>query len=136
MSGDLLVVGGARVRLLGIAAPVVGQMCKTRYGRDYDCFKLSADVLANLIGTQEVECRVVTTDRTGQQVGVCRSGGADLGAAMVARGWAFAYRSLELDYARAEAFAQSRRLGMWAGRVEMPWQYQSRQLRDQAKPGP
>ena len=132
MAGDLVTVGGAAVRLRGIAAPVAGETCETRYGAIYDCYRKSTDVLQALIGGNEVSCEIVSTDRTGQKVGLCRVGNTDLSAAMVARGWAFAYRRLSPAYVNSEAFAESHRLGMWAGRVEMPWQWKSRKLSDTA----
>ncbi len=128
MSGDLLTVGGASVRLNGIAAPFAGETCETRYGATYDCYRKSTDVLQALVGNTEVSCEIVATDRTGQKIGICRVGTTDLSAAMVARGWAFAYRRLSPAYANSEAFAESHRLGMWGGRVEMPWQWKSRKL--------
>ena len=76
---------------------------------------------------------MTTADRTGQQVGVCRVGGTDLAAALVARGWAFAYRRLTPAYVGSEAFAESHRLGMWAGKIETPWQWRSRQLSKTAR---
>lgn len=133
MTGDQVTVGGASVRLQGIAAPVAGETCQTRYGAIYDCYRKSVDVLQALIGDNEVSCEIVTADRTGQKVGVCRVGNTDLAAAMVARGWAFAYRRLSPAYVNSEAFAESHRLGMWAGRVETPWQWKSRKLSDTAK---
>jgi len=133
MTGDQVTVGGASVRLKGIAAPVAGETCETRYGAIYDCYRKSIDVLQALIGDNEVSCEIVTADRTGQKVGVCRVGNTDLAAAMVARGWAFAYRRLSPAYVNSEAFAESHRLGMWAGRVETPWQWKSRKLSDTVK---
>jgi endonuclease YncB( thermonuclease family) len=127
-------VGGSQVRLFGIAAPASGQLCQTRSGKEYDCFQKAIRVLQSLIeGDNAVRCTIESTDRTGQAVGLCRSRGVDLGAAMVSRGWAFAYRRLSLEYAGAEAFAQTHRLGLWAGRVETPWQWRSRQLRERGR---
>jgi len=133
LSGDLITIAGTRVRLAGIAAPMTGQTCRNRYGHEYDCFQISVQVLTSLIADRDASCTVESTDRTGQKVALCRVEGVDLGTAMVARGWAFAYHSLSPDYAAAEAYAQSRRLGMWAGQVEKPWQFESRRLREQAK---
>ena len=133
MSGDLLTVSGSSVRLFGIAAPMAGELCETRFGVKYDCYRHATNVLQALIGSNPVRCVVTTTDRTGQQVGVCRVGGTDLAAALVARGWAFAYRRLTPAYVGAEAFAESHRLGMWAGKIETPWQWRSRQLSDTAR---
>jgi endonuclease YncB( thermonuclease family) len=133
MSGDLLTVSGTSTRLLGIAAPAAGQTCKTRLGLSYDCYRRATEVLQVLISGGAVHCTVTTTDISGQRVGLCRAGDIDLAAAMVARGWAFAYRRLTPAYVGAESFAESHQLGMWAGRVETPWQWRSRHLSDTAK---
>lgn len=133
VEGDLLSVNGTPVRIMGIDAPDPGQKCKTRYGQEYDCFAIATGVLRALVGDDPVECTVADKDRNGQNEGECRVRGFDLGSAMVARGWAFAYRSLTETYAQSEAYAQSHRFGMWAGHVERPWQWRSRRLREQAK---
>jgi hypothetical protein len=44
------------------------------------------------IGQQTVSCEKHDVDRYGRVVAVCRAGGGDLSAWMVARGWALAYR--------------------------------------------
>ncbi len=133
MTGDLITVAGSSVRLYGIAAPIPGETCQTRYGQTYDCYRRSTDILQALIGDTPVTCTITATDRNGQRIGVCRSGNRDLGAAMVTRGWAYAYRRLTPTYISAEAFAESHRLGMWGGKVETPWQWRSRQLSDTAR---
>jgi Micrococcal nuclease (thermonuclease) homologs len=133
VEGDLLTVNGTPVRLMGIDAPDPGQTCKNRHGHELDCFRIATAVLAGLLKDEEVRCTIAEKDRLGQMNGECRVRGVDLGAAMVARGWAFAYRSLSPTYASSEAFAQSRRLGLWSGKVEKPWQWRSRQQREQAR---
>jgi len=133
VEGDLLTVNGTAVRLMGIDAPDPGQKCKNRYGHELDCFKVATAVLANMVKGEEVTCTVTEQDRTGEKKGECRVRGVDLGAAMVARGWAFQYASLSPAYQKGEAYAQSKRLGLWAGQVEKPWQWRSRQIRQNAK---
>ncbi len=131
--GDLLTINGTAIRLMGIDAPDPGQKCKNRYGHELDCFKVATAVLANLVKDEEVTCTVAEKDRTGEMKGECRVRGADLGAAMVMRGWAFQYASLSAAYQKAEAYAQSKRLGLWAGQVEKPWQWRSRQMREKVR---
>ena len=133
VEGDLVMVDGKTVRLMGIDAPDPGQRCKNKYGSAYDCFAIATAVLRNLVENADVECVVADRDRNGMNQGECKVRGVDLGAAMVARGWAFSYRSLTPAYASAEAYAQTNRFGMWAGKVEKPWAWRSRQLREQAK---
>jgi len=131
-SGDAVVVDDLPVQLIGIAAPVPGQMCRNRYGRLYDCFATSRAVLANLVKDRRVVCRVVYVNSAGENIGHC-SIGIDLSKAMVVRGWAFARRGLTHDYKRMETYAQMHRRGMWSGHVERPWQWQARQQRDQPR---
>lgn len=133
MEGDLLSLNGTPVRLMGIDAPDQGQKCKNRYGHELDCFRIATAVLASLVKDEEVSCTIAEKDRFGQRMGECRVRGVDLGAAMVSRGWAFSYSSLSPAYASGEAFAQSRRLGLWSGKVEKPWQWRSRQQREKAR---
>lgn len=133
LEGDVLSMDGTTVRLMGIDAPDPGQKCKNRYGRELDCFTVGTAVLENLVKGEEVTCTIAEQDRNGQKAGECRVRGVDLGAAMVARGWAFAYRSLSPTYASGEAYAQSKGLGLWAGKVEKPWQWRSRRLRENAR---
>lgn len=133
IEGDFLMVDGKTVRLMGVDAPDPGQRCKNKYGSEYDCFAIATAVLRNLVENDDVECVIADKDRNSQNQGECKVRGVDLGAAMVARGWAFAYRSLTPAYASAEAYAQTNRFGMWAGKVEKPWAWRSRQLREKAK---
>ncbi|WP_085089456.1 thermonuclease family protein [Azospirillum oryzae] len=133
VEGDLLTINGTAVRLMGIDAPDPGQKCRNRYGHELDCFKVATAVLANMVKGEEVNCTVTEQDRTGEKKGECRVRGVDLGAAMVSRGWAFQYASLSPAYQKGEAYAQSKRMGLWAGQVEKPWQWRSRQLRENAK---
>lgn len=133
LEGDMLVVAGTTVRLMGIDAPDRGQMCKNRYGHELDCFTISRDVLETLVKGEEVECTLADQNRHRQMMGECRVRGVDLGGAMVARGWAFQFWGLTAAYQKAEAYAQSHKMGLWAGRVEKPWEWRSRRLREQAR---
>jgi endonuclease YncB( thermonuclease family) len=134
IEGDVLEVDRKPVHLLGIDAPDRGQMCKTRYGQDYDCFRISRDVLKSLVDGRKVDCIVIPEkDPDGRQLGECRVEGVDLSAAMVTRGWAFVYRDLTANYARGESYAQSHRFGLWGGRIDKPWEFRTRQLREKAR---
>lgn len=130
VEGDVVSVKGSSVRLWGIDAPDTGQSCTARSGQPYDCGQYATSVLQALIADNPVRCRVRYVDRDGGRVGVCTVGSVDLAAAMVARGWALAYRRLSADYVGYEARAQSRRYGLWNGRVEAPWLWRSRKQRE------
>ncbi|MFD1624273.1 thermonuclease family protein [Azospirillum griseum] len=131
--GDLLVIDGTPIRLMGIDAPDPGQKCKNRYGHELDCFKVATAVLANMVKDEEVSCTIADKDRNGEKKGECRVRGVDLGMNMVAMGWAFHYAGLSMAYQRAETYAQSKKMGLWAGQVEKPWQWRSRMQREKGR---
>jgi endonuclease YncB( thermonuclease family) len=130
MEGDVVSVKGTMVRLRGIDAPDPGQICRTLRGVEYDCFSAARAQLQQMLDLGEVTCVAKEQDRNQHHIGVCRVLGKDLSAAMLVRGWAFAYRSLSTAYGGLEARAQARKAGMWAGRVEAPWLWRTRKLNE------
>lgn len=126
IDGDTLSIDDGPIRLMGIDAPDLDQVCLNRYESPYECGVTAKAVLEALVEGKNVECTVADHDRDGMSKGECRVNGADIGGAMVARGWAFAYASLSHAYAVAEAYAQSKRIGLWSGKVEKPHQWRSR----------
>ncbi|MFC7334471.1 thermonuclease family protein [Rhodocista pekingensis] len=127
VEGDTINVNGTEIRLFGIDAPDRGQTCENVRSQSYDCFALSSVALERLIGGRDVTCEIKPSVGTGK-LGVCKVEGRDLAGMMVNAGWALSYRRIAQDYAAIEAQAISRRRGMWAGRVEPPWQWRSRQI--------
>ena len=115
IDGDSLRVGAEEVRLEGVDAPELQQTCE-RAGRPYPCGEEARAALAGLIERRPVSCRISGRDRYGRSLGHCRVGGEDLGAWLVAAGWAVGYGA----YAREEAAAHRRGAGLWAGSFERP----------------
>ena len=130
MEGDVVSLDGAMIRLKGIDAPDPGQVCRTMRGVEYDCFGAAKSQLQQMLDLGQVTCIAKEQDRNQHRIGVCRVLGKDLSAAMLVRGWAFANSRLSTDYGGLEARAQSRKAGMWAGRVEAPWLWRTRKLNE------
>lgn len=61
-------------------------------------------------------CEIMGRDRYHRLLAHCVSGGRDLGAQLVSRGWAVAYGS----YATEEMQAKREKLGVWAGTFQRP----------------
>lgn len=120
--GDSLLVGATKVRLFGIDAPELDQGCQ-RNGQSWNCGTAAQQQLARLASGKMVMCGVVDTDRYGRRVARCSVGATDINRAMVATGFAVAYRHYSTDYVDAEASAKAARLGLWAGAFELPSQY-------------
>lgn len=124
IDGDTLRLNGRRIRLFGVDAPEGRQQCR-REGRPYACGEAAARHLEALISGRAVTCRQRDMDRHGRMVAICFAGGADLNRAMVAAGWALAYRRYGLDYVAQERRAQRARRGLWAGQFQPPWRWRA-----------
>ena len=121
IDGDSLEIEGKRVRISGIDAPEIAQTCTAADGTPFACGRRARAELERLAGGHELECRREGRDRFERVLASCRSGGADIAAAMVASGWALAFSGPAGDRLRgAERRAREARAGMWAGGFERP----------------
>ncbi|MBB3308275.1 endonuclease YncB(thermonuclease family) [Rhizobium sp. BK196] len=123
VDGDSLALEGQRMRLKGIDAPELSQTCE-RAGQDWPCGKLAQRSLQQLVSDKGTQCGGSERDRYDRLLVVCRSNAGDINARMVALGLAVSYGG----YQHEEEQARVQKLGLWAGRFEMP-----RDVRDQAR---
>ncbi|WP_207481489.1 thermonuclease family protein [Arenibaculum pallidiluteum] len=129
LEGDVLSLNGTRIRLSGIDAPDLGQTCNIGGGREYDCGEVARRTLAAILDGRQIECILSGPAASdGMRSGSCRSEGKSIAGAMVVRGWAFAAIKLSHEFVALQATAQSRKAGMWAGRVDAPWVWRSLKL--------
>lgn len=115
IDGDTLELAGRRLRLVGMDAPELDQICEAA-GRAYRCGEVARDAMIGLAGRGAIACEVAGRDRYGRGLARCRAAGEDVGQAMVERGLAVAYG----DYVADEARARTLRLGLWAGTFDRP----------------
>lgn len=124
VDGDTLWVAGTPVRLAGMDAPEMRQLCEGPGGVEWACGVVAARVLRSVAVTG-VRCTVTGRDVYQREVGSCVTTGGDtpgrdLGEEMVALGLAAAAGS---RYRAVEAEARRHRVGVWAGRWAMPWNW-------------
>ncbi len=122
IDGDTLEIHGQRIRLHGIDAPESGQLCRLD-GKPWQCGKDAANALADKIARRPVTCEDLGRDRYKRIIARCTVAGEDMGAWMVSRGLALAYRRYSLDYVDDEVDARAARRGIWASQFVKPWEW-------------
>jgi endonuclease YncB( thermonuclease family) len=112
IDGDTLDMAGQRIRLHGVDAFERDQTCGAGASA-WPCGRMAAETLSRRLDGRTVACEPLDTDRYGRTVARCRTGGEDLGAFLVDRGLAVAYRRYSDDYVAAEDTARASRIGVW-----------------------
>lgn len=123
IDGDTIEIAGEKIRLHGIDAPEIKQMCHQADGTEYACGEMATFALAEIIERHWVVCKGDTRDRYKRWIMVCYTGPYDINAKMVERGWAVAYRKYSKDYVDEENIASDTRVGIWQGDFKMPWEW-------------
>jgi endonuclease YncB( thermonuclease family) len=118
----MLTLGGKRIVLYGVDAPVRGQPCYAG-SKTWDCATASAKTLLNLVGDQEITCEQRRIDQFGRVFAVCRAGEIDINRALVEAGMAVALPKEATDYVAAEAAARAKGIGVWRGPFTNPADY-------------
>lgn len=123
--GDSLTIGSTRIRLFGIDAPELDQTCQ-RNGATWPCGADAADRLARLVNGRHVTCIPVSLDPYDRVVARCTTIGTDINQAMVASGYALAFRKFSTLYVAAEDQAKAAKRGIWSGTFALPSEVRAR----------
>ena len=115
VDGDSLMMDEEKIRLEGIDAPELHQMC-TFNGREYPCGVRARSHLRQLIKSAQVHCNAWQRDKYERLLGNCFVGEIDINARMVADGWAVAFGGYYDEQNRARKL----KAGIWAGEFERP----------------
>jgi endonuclease YncB( thermonuclease family) len=124
--GDQILIGTSRIRLGGIDAPSVDQLCLNNTGERWTCGVAARDELIKHADNKSWTCHVRQTDRRGRQVARCEVDGEDIQKWMVKSGWALAYARFSHDYDADEKAARDAKAGMWQGAFIAPWDWRVR----------
>ncbi|MCI5078395.1 thermonuclease family protein [Oricola sp.] len=109
---------GNRYRLHAVETPELGQQCQGANGDDYACGEEARKALEDLIGGI-MTCNPVEAGMQELRIVRCYDfAGRDIGARLIATGWALPDRStgVAMDYVWGEMEAEARSLGLWQGR--------------------
>jgi endonuclease YncB( thermonuclease family) len=125
--GDTVVIGSNRIRLGGIDAPSVDQLCLNGKGERWTCGVAARDELIKHAENKTWTCHAgQNADRRGRVVARCDVDGEDIQKWMVRSGWALAYTRFSHDYDADEKAAREAKAGMWQGAFIAPWDWRIR----------
>jgi endonuclease YncB( thermonuclease family) len=124
--GDQVQIGSSRIRLGGIDAPSVDQLCLNNTGERWTCGVAARDELIKHADNKTWVCHVLRIDRRGRMVARCEVDGEDIQKWMVKSGWAMSYVRQSHDYDADEKAAREAKVGMWQGAFIAPWDWRVR----------
>jgi endonuclease YncB( thermonuclease family) len=124
--GDSVVIGATRIRLSGIDAPSLDQLCLDGKGQRWTCGVAARDALANHAGSKNWVCHSGNLDRYGRMVSKCEVEGEDIQQWLVKNGWALALPRSHHAYDGDETAAREAKAGLWAGAFIAPWDWRVR----------
>ena len=124
--GDQIQIGSTRIRLSGIDAPPVDQLCLNNASERWSCGVAARDELIKHVENKSWTCHVRQTDRRGRLVARCDVDGEDIQKWLVRSGWALSYVRVSHDYDEDEKAARDARAGMWQGAFIAPWDWRVR----------
>ena len=134
IDGDTLKINEKKIRLFGIDAPESKQLCKKVYlsififsfHKEYLCGDRSTLNLKKYIKHDILNCKVKGKDRYKRYLAICYKNNTDLNEWLVSTGNAVAYRKYSKKYILYENEAKKKKIGLWSGIFEMPWDWRKK----------
>lgn len=126
VDADTVYVAGLKIRLSGIDAPEMDQICLDSHSRDDNCGVTAKMRLEEFSANREWQCNISGGDAYGRNLGVCHVGGEDVNRWLVRNGWALAFIRYSKTYVEDEKHAREQKLGLWAGAFTAPWDWRRR----------
>jgi len=123
---DAVQIGNNRLRLSGIDAPSVDQLCLNTKGERWTCGVAARDELIKHVEGKSWTCHIGQTDRRGRALSRCEVDGEDIQKWLVRSGWALAYDRFSHDYDAEQKEAREAKVGMWQGAFIAPWDWRVR----------
>ncbi|EJF82851.1 thermonuclease family protein [Bartonella rattimassiliensis] len=116
VDGDSIMISSIKIRLYGIDAPELHQLCGEKEAH-YPCGLEAKKYLEQLVKNQTVTCYWHKTDRYGRILATCKTKQvSNINAALVHNGWAVSY----YEYPKEEREARKKKKGIWASSFQHP----------------
>ena len=125
--GDTIKIGKEKIRLFGIDAPEMKQICNDENNNPYTCGHVSKKFLSDLLyiehSGEQVYCYYSENDKYKRIIGDCYIGADNkigINYHMVFYGQAVAYTRYSEKYLGAQDSAKGYKFGLWAGTFVLP----------------
>lgn len=123
VDGDTFDLDGTRIRVWGVDAVESSQRCFIGT-QGWDCGAEATEALKKRLDGEKVECAVQYKDSFGRTVAKCTVKSEDVGVWLVKTGMAVDFpRYSNGAYAAQQNDAHFRKVGIWRGEFEMPWDW-------------
>ena len=126
IDGDSIEMNKEKIRLFGIDAPEIKQICHDKNNKPYACGHVSKKFLRFYIDKYsgyKIYCYYSERDKYQRIIGDCYVGEnsiKSINRTMVSNGRAVAYLRYSEKYLDAQEIAKSKKRGLWAGNFDMP----------------
>ena len=131
--GDSLKIGKEKIRLSGIDAPEMKQICYDQNDLPYACGHLAKTYLEDIIKNQDyykkIYCYYSGRDKYKRILGECMLGetsSVNINNEMVFWGHAVAYLRYSKKYLKAQENAMQWKNGLWRGKFDMPEEWRKK----------
>ena len=134
IDGDSLKINKKKIRLFGIDAPENKQQCQKiwltisiiSFKKEYPCGEISTKKLKSKIDGKIIKCQIKGKDIYKRYLSECFLGKTNINAWMVKNGFAVSYRKYSKNYVVFENLAKDKKLGLWSGNFDMPWEWRKK----------
>jgi endonuclease YncB( thermonuclease family) len=126
VDADTVYAGSTKIRLSGVDAPEMDQVCIDASGKDWHCGIDATEKLQAFAQNRPWVCTLSGIDIYKRNLGNCTVGGEDVSRWLVRNGWALAFRRYSTAYVADEDFAREKRQGLWNGAFIAPWEWRHR----------
>jgi endonuclease YncB( thermonuclease family) len=128
VDGDTIQFGDIRLKMEGIDAPQMDQLCLDKAGVRWKCGVAAREYLRSKTGSKPWSCEVVRQNHHGRLLARCLAGSDDIARVMVRSGWALASTTGSARYLPSEQEARLSEAGLWAGAFVAPldWRQHNR----------
>ena len=134
IDADTIVLNGIKIRLHGIDAPEVKQICSKpllsfklfSFSKEYECGKYAKNKLFQFVNKKKIKCFLDKKDFFDRYLGTCFYKKKNINSWLVKNGYALAFSKYSKKYIFDQNFAKKNRLGIWKGSFEKPWHWRKR----------